>query len=488
VNIDQGDGTYIIMAHLSSIFVTNESEVAAGQLVGFEGTTGNSTGDHLHIGRHSGDAAEDGIYGTSEEGLEFVAGDGTLGTSVESIPVTDLTCDLTSGHYYASALPVPLWHPEGTLIKTPSESTVYLLEEGEARPFITEGSFLSRNYDFADVVLMSDSELACVGEGIDISNEREYSAVYDDKDGTGVWLLEGDSAASDRFRQKVNALGWQGVLKSWGISASTYDDLPQESDLDVLSDYPVNTTSVIYRDGSLVSPSDASDVYVMSGGIAMPIETWDTYLLAGFGSRTVLEVDRSEFNSVVTVHDLTTCGGPAEESEGTFTAEGGSLEEEEDEEETTIPDETVIEDEEEEDDETSSGSQEETEEEEATAPVEDELSLTWTTPGSSTATRIALSGEYTPSGGSAQGWASGLAEVSSDESVTYTRSMNEGDSLRFSVEYVIGSSTSWSCLGPFPPGTVQGTSLATWNGKTQSVVAADDPTSDGCGLIVTIDN
>ncbi len=124
VNIDQGDGTYIIMAHLSSIFVENESEVTAGQIIGFEGTTGNSTGDHLHIGRHDGDASDDGIYGTSEEGLEFSASDGTLGTSVDSIAVSDLVCDLTSGHYYTSVLPVPLWHPNGTLVNTPGESTV----------------------------------------------------------------------------------------------------------------------------------------------------------------------------------------------------------------------------------------------------------------------------------------------------------------------------------------------------------------------------
>lgn len=485
VNIDMGDGTYIIMAHLSSVFVENGSEVAAGQIVGFEGTTGESTGDHLHIGRHDGDATEDGIYGTSIEGLEISASDATAGSSVESIAVNDLTCGLTSGHSYTSVLPVPLWHPNGTLVKTPGESTVYLMEAGAAQPFITEASFLTRNYDFADVVLISDAELACVGEGAGISTEAEVSAVYDDDGDGGVWLLQGTESASDRFRQKVGAFGWQGVLKSWGINASTYDDLPQNSDLgDVLASYPMSSTSnVIYRDGALVSPSDASDVYFMSDGVAMPIETWSTFLLAGFWNRTVLEVERSEFESVVSVRgscstdtyclterDLTTCGGPDAESEGTFTAEGGASEEES---------------------ETGEDLDEEEPEEEESEDVDEgehnELMLTWSTPGGSLASSITLSGEYTPYGGSPQGWADGLAESTNASSVSYMRTVAEGDSLRFSVEYVVGSSTSWSCLAPFPSGTVQGTPVAIWNGVSQTVSAVADPTSSGCGLSLTVE-
>lgn len=496
VNIDQGDGTYIILAHLSAIFVEDGSEVTAGQLIGFEGTTGNSTGDHVHIGRHAGDAADDGISGSSEAGLEFSASDGTLGTAVASIPVTDLTCDISAGHFYTSVLPVPLWHPDGTLVKTPSDSAVYLMEDGKARTFITEGSFTSRNYDFADIALISDAELDCMQAGTDISDETEVSAIYDDEGGTGAWLLQGLPSESDRARQKVGTTGWQGVLKSWGVSASTYDDLPQNSDLgDLMSDYPVTGDTLTYRDGTLVSPSDASDVYLMSGGIAMPIETWDAYLLAGFWSRTVLEVDPNEFESVVSVEgscatdtycltegDLTTCGGPSEESEGTFTtaSEDSEEESEAEAEETTKEEESPAEEEgPSEDTQASEGSEDET---------TGDLVLIWTMPDNEVASRITLSGEYTPEGGSPQGWEASLDETTGTSSVLHTRSMNEGDAFRFSVEYVLGGSTSWSCLAPFPPGTVQGTTTATWNGKSQTVSAAEDPTSSGCGLSVTVTN
>jgi hypothetical protein len=476
INIDLGDGTYIILAHLSDIFVEDGSEVVAGQIIAIEGTTGNSTGDHLHIGRHWGDAADDGVQGISQEGLEFFARNATRGTPAQATPVTSMICDLTSGHRYESSLPVPRWHPNGTLVKTPFESAVYLIEEGKRRVFVTESAFTSRNYDFAHVALVSPEELSCFEEGESLRDASAVRAVYDDEGGTGVWLLMGTRGDEYRARQKIGTLGWQGVVKSWGMSAATYDDLLQASDLsDDLGDYPVHSGNARYRDGSLISPADASDVYLMSDGVAMPIETWSVYLLMGFWERTVLEVERSEFESIVTVRGscatgisclteslITTCGGAAVGG-GAYESAGDPPEEEETrEEEEEAPAETDIEE-------------------------ERELVLTWTTPDAATASRITLSGEFTPAGGDPRSWVGVLAEGSDTSHLTYRRVMEPGDALRFSVEYVISGTTSWSCLGPFPPGTIQGTVAATWNGHAQSVVAADDPTSSGCGLRVVIE-
>lgn len=43
------DGTEVWYAHMSSISVTDGESVSAGQQVGAVGSTGNSTGDHLHL-------------------------------------------------------------------------------------------------------------------------------------------------------------------------------------------------------------------------------------------------------------------------------------------------------------------------------------------------------------------------------------------------------------------------------------------------------
>lgn len=49
VRIKNANGTYTILAHLNSIGVKVGQRVGAGQYVGRSGSTGNSTGPHLHV-------------------------------------------------------------------------------------------------------------------------------------------------------------------------------------------------------------------------------------------------------------------------------------------------------------------------------------------------------------------------------------------------------------------------------------------------------
>ena len=50
VTVDHGDGFKSIYMHLSGFAVSNGTIVAAGQTIGYTGSTGVSTGDHLHFG------------------------------------------------------------------------------------------------------------------------------------------------------------------------------------------------------------------------------------------------------------------------------------------------------------------------------------------------------------------------------------------------------------------------------------------------------
>ena len=320
INIDMEDGTYIILGHLDDIFVDDASEVAAGQLLAFEGTTGESTGDHVHIGRHDGDASEDGGEGESIEGLSLYTTD-TDSDVTANITTSGLTCSMTSGHKYASLLSTPKWHPNGSLVKTPDDSTVYLVEDGALRPFVNEESFWSRGYDFDDVALVSDAEVECFSTGSSVTDSVTVAAVYDNG---VVWLIVDD----DRYR--VASIGWQGVLKSWGIVAATYDDLPTASSTASFARAAESGTAR-FRDGSLVSEATSSTVYVMSDDVAMPVETWEVYLLLGFEDRTVIEVDDGVVDAVmaavgdcatnaycVSREDVVTCGGPSADDEGSY--------------------------------------------------------------------------------------------------------------------------------------------------------------------------
>jgi murein DD-endopeptidase MepM/ murein hydrolase activator NlpD len=53
VVIDDGDGYRSIYAHESKVIVTPGQKVTAGQVIGYEGMTGNATGCHVHFGLFS---------------------------------------------------------------------------------------------------------------------------------------------------------------------------------------------------------------------------------------------------------------------------------------------------------------------------------------------------------------------------------------------------------------------------------------------------
>ena len=57
VTIDHHDGFRSIYMHLSGFAISNGTNVSAGQLIGYTGSTGVSTGDHLHFG-----ISKNGVY------------------------------------------------------------------------------------------------------------------------------------------------------------------------------------------------------------------------------------------------------------------------------------------------------------------------------------------------------------------------------------------------------------------------------------------
>jgi hypothetical protein len=451
VNIDLGNDTYLILAHLHSALVNNGSEVVAGQLIGLECSTGDSTGDHIHMGLHSGQAELDGIFGESIDGLII---DMQSGSQHVALSTGDMWCGLSGGDVYSSLLPTPLWHPNGSLVKTPLEPTVYLINNGGAVPFLTEEAFLTRNYDFADISLISEDELMCYEQHPFIESESEVSAVMWQGQ---AWLLIGNESDPERYRLELPPVGWQAVLKTWGIIASSYDDLADDLAGQALN-YP-DQGSATFRDGSLVSPVGDSAVYVMSNGIAMPIETWEVVLFSGWEDRAIIEVNDSEFAAAVlvagdcaagihclTLEDMKLCGGPDDGRSDTIT----------------------------------------------NTPVDTEpgadLTLTWFMPDNALADAVTLIGAVTPAGGVEPLWGSLFNEVLNQSFISVTvPGLKTGDIVRFSVQYLDDAGNrGWSCLGPFPPGYVQGSLIADYSGTFLGFVPSDDPLSEGCGLTVVV--
>ena len=49
ITIDHGNGVYTYYAHCSSLYKSAGEYVSQGEIIGTVGSTGNSTGPHLHI-------------------------------------------------------------------------------------------------------------------------------------------------------------------------------------------------------------------------------------------------------------------------------------------------------------------------------------------------------------------------------------------------------------------------------------------------------
>lgn len=343
VNIDLGDGTYIVIAHLKEIFISDGDEVAAGELVGYEGRTGLSTGDHVHIGRHEGDASLQAEYGSSVEVYYHIA-DATAEEEFEEVSGDEIICGVKSagdpvdGHWYYSGLPVTKWHPDGTLIKTPSTPEVYLLEDGLKYWIEDEDVFWSYNYNFNNLALVSDEELACFGDGEEMTEASFIDAAFDEFG--WLWLVVGAEDDAEHYRQMVGETAWEDVLASWGLNYSEDNPPTEEIDLD---DWPAVSGYIRFRDGSIIKEESRSDVYVITNGVAAPVVDWNTYLVLGFYSRDIITVSDGVVSAVqgevgncaadlwcLTSEVVTQCGGGFDLSGSSdLSTAGGSEEEEE---------------------------------------------------------------------------------------------------------------------------------------------------------------
>jgi len=74
VDIEHAGGVLTRYGHLSRYVVEAGQKVTAGQLIGYEGETGNVTGPHLHFEVHVGDEAVDPISFYAQKGINLAKG------------------------------------------------------------------------------------------------------------------------------------------------------------------------------------------------------------------------------------------------------------------------------------------------------------------------------------------------------------------------------------------------------------------------------
>ncbi len=120
------------------------------------------------------------------------------------------------------------------------------------------------------------------------------------------------------------------------------------------------------------------------------------------------------------------------------------------------------------------------------SPDARDLVLTWTLDAGQIADDIFLGGAVTPSGGNEEApWADlGQASLASSISVSIP-CMHSGDRVRFAGMAVDGLTETYTCAGPFPPGTLSGVASAAYGGSVPAVVPIDN-FNNGCELEVIV--
>lgn len=84
VSLQRADGYVVFYGHLSAIAVAQGAAVSAGQQLGASGSTGNSTGCHVHVGAHtpSGDTLNPENFPDAQATGSPVAPSNTLGKAL----------------------------------------------------------------------------------------------------------------------------------------------------------------------------------------------------------------------------------------------------------------------------------------------------------------------------------------------------------------------------------------------------------------------
>ncbi len=100
VRLDHGGSYFTVYCHLSSVSVAVGQKLGRGQLVGYEGNTGNSFGDHVHTSLHRGNASAASMAPTVPYNMR--ARDVTAGGVFSAMSSGSFICGLTTGHVYQS--------------------------------------------------------------------------------------------------------------------------------------------------------------------------------------------------------------------------------------------------------------------------------------------------------------------------------------------------------------------------------------------------
>jgi len=181
-----------------------------------------------------------------------------------------------------AADPSVKWHPDGALLKSASNSidyppdTYFLLERGVKKRITDGDTFEAYNFDWCNVITVSDEELNCYPTGSDLATASERLIKRQGTDAYGnpypkVYQVHG----SDGKRWIRN----EDVFLKLGYEWNEVEDV-SESELNSYPDGPDVTS--IYPEGTLVKAPDSSGIYMISNGEARAFSSQEAFEKLGY--------------------------------------------------------------------------------------------------------------------------------------------------------------------------------------------------------------
>ncbi len=181
------------------------------------------------------------------------------------------------------------------LIRT-SNSGVYLVENGQKRAFPNAETFLSYGYRWADVVVVSQSELSSIPEG----TVMPYNAHF--RDGqlvrgagtTGVYLVQNGTKRGFANAETFISCGYQWTQVT-NVSSVEVGLIPAGTDMP----YNVN-----YRKDGLIRAQGATGVYLVQNGTKRGFANAETFLSYGYQWSLVTNVTAVELGMLPVGTDI----------------------------------------------------------------------------------------------------------------------------------------------------------------------------------------
>lgn len=303
VIIQHAGNIQTLYGHLKEVWVDEGQEVAVHAELGIAGTTGNSTGEHLHFEVRKVQNGVTTIIDPYHKNHKHLWCNGTPKV-YKGVPCKSAVT----------------WHPPGTLVSPQNAGgeIVYIVDSNGVTitPIVDDaaGTFAKMRFDWKKVVYVSDSEMNCFAEKSEKLSVTPFGFfVYESWFGLieKRYFYYGHPQDSTRYKIEIEKGVWELVVKSWGFEG--IPTLDKEAVKNLHETYPKVSGYAFVREGTLLKNEDA--VYYIVSGTQAHLIPQDVLVKAGYQLGNALAIDQEKISDVVshigdmyTESTFATCG------------------------------------------------------------------------------------------------------------------------------------------------------------------------------------